>query len=316
MAALTSSTSRASARRYGTRTLLDGVSLGVDEGDADRRRRPQRRRQVHAARLLTGRERARRRPGHAASAASRSATLAQHDDLAPAATVRDVVVGDRRRARVGRRRRASATCSPACSAARAACDVGLDALGRPLSGGERRRVALAALLVGRARPAGARRADQPPRRRGHRLARRTIWRAPARGAAWSVTHDRWFLDAVCDADLGGRRRRRCSATRAATRPTCSPGPSGTRHAPAQPRRRRQNLLRKELAWLRRGPPARTSQAEVPHRRRQRADRRRAAAPGQRRAAAVRHAPGWASTVLRPRGRRPSRSAAAGCCSTT
>ena len=40
--------------------------------------------------------------------------------------------------------------------------------------------------------------------------------------------------------------------------------------------RRQNLLRKELAWLRRGPAGADVQAAVPHRRRQRADRRRAA----------------------------------------
>ncbi len=43
--------------------------------------------------------------------------------------------------------------------------------------------------------------------------------------------------------------------------------------------KRQNLVRKELAWLRRGAPARTSQAALPRRGRQRADRRRAAAAG-------------------------------------
>ena len=71
-----------------------------------------------------------------------------------------------------------------------------------------------------------------------------------------VTHDRWFLDAVCqwtwevhdgqvDAYEGGyaayvlakaERSRQSAATE----------------------ERRQNLVRKELAWLRRGPPARTS----------------------------------------------------------
>ncbi len=77
-----------------------------------------------------------------------------------------------------------------------------------------------------------------------------------RGALLAVTHDRWFLDAVCtrtweviDGTVrsfdGGyaayvlaraERDRQASASEA----------------------RRQNLLRKELAWLRRGPPARTS----------------------------------------------------------
>jgi ATP-binding cassette subfamily F protein uup len=71
-----------------------------------------------------------------------------------------------------------------------------------------------------------------------------------------VTHDRWFLDAVCqwtwevhdgvvDAYEGGyaafvlakaERQRQAAASEV----------------------RRQNLVRKELAWLRRGPPARTS----------------------------------------------------------
>ena len=71
-----------------------------------------------------------------------------------------------------------------------------------------------------------------------------------------VTHDRWFLDAVCTATwevadgaihqyeggyaayvLARAERDRQAAARDA---------------------RRQQLLRKELAWLRRGPPARTS----------------------------------------------------------
>ena len=56
----------------------------------------------------------------------------------------------------------------------------MDALGCPpddadvttLSGGERRRVALCKLLLETARPAAARRADQPSRRRDGQLARR------------------------------------------------------------------------------------------------------------------------------------------------
>ena len=58
-------------------------------------------------------------------------------------------------------------------------------------------------------------------------------------------------------DLGGARRRRRQPTTAATRRTCWPGPSAARQA-AGMAARRKNLLRKELAWLRRGPPARTS----------------------------------------------------------
>ena len=71
-----------------------------------------------------------------------------------------------------------------------------------------------------------------------------------------VTHDRWFLDAVCERtweladgqvhayDGGYSAYVLARAERA-------------RLAEAADERRR-NLLRKELAWLRRGPPARTS----------------------------------------------------------
>ena len=71
-----------------------------------------------------------------------------------------------------------------------------------------------------------------------------------------MTHDRWFLDAVCNRtweladgqvhayDGGYSAYVLARAERA-------------RVAEATDRRRR-NLLRKELAWLRRGPPARTS----------------------------------------------------------
>ena len=84
-------------------------------------------------------------------------------------------------------------------------------------------------------------------------------RLPARAAAKSlvvVSHDRWFLDAVCtrtwevhggmvDAYEGGYAAyvlARAERMRVA---------AGTEA-------RRRNLMRKELAWLRRGPPARTS----------------------------------------------------------
>ena len=110
----------------------------------------------------------------------------------------------------------------------------------------------------RPRPARARRADQPPRRRGRRLAGRApVHPAHPHGTALVVvTHDRWFLDAVC--------------TRRGRSPTgqvdaYEGGYAAYVLAKAERDRlaavteeRRQNLLRKELAWLRRGPPARTS----------------------------------------------------------
>ena len=71
-----------------------------------------------------------------------------------------------------------------------------------------------------------------------------------------MTHDRWFLDAVATptwevADGAVHAvRGRLRGLRAGQAPSASGWPRSTAE-------RRGNLLRKELAWLRRGPPART-----------------------------------------------------------
>jgi len=133
-------------------------------------------------------------------------------------------------------------------------EVGLDALVGTMSGGERRRVALAALLVGEHDLLVL---DEPTNHLDvEGVAWLAAWLKQRRGAHVVVTHDRWFLDEVneatwevhdgrVDAYDGGysayvlaraERDRIADVTEA----------------------RRQNLARKELAWLRRGAPARTS----------------------------------------------------------
>ncbi|CAL9638838.1 Energy-dependent translational throttle protein EttA [Actinosynnema sp. ALI-1.44] len=132
--------------------------------------------------------------------------------------------------------------------------LGLDSVVGTMSGGERRRVALAAALV---RELDLVVLDEPTNHldvegvrwlADHLLARRT--------ALVVVTHDRWFLDTVCTRTwevVGGRVEQYeggyadwifARAERA-------------RLADAVEEKRR-NLARKELAWLRRGAPARTS----------------------------------------------------------
>jgi ATP-binding cassette subfamily F protein uup len=123
-----------------------------------------------------------------------------------------------------------------------------------LSGGERRRTALAALLRGRH---DLLLLDEPT---NHLDIEAITWLAGyLREHAASyvvVTHDRWFLDAVTDQTWevsdgqvhsyeGGYSAYVLARAERA------------RIAAAMDTRRR-NLLRKELAWLRRGPPARTS----------------------------------------------------------
>jgi ATP-binding cassette subfamily F protein uup len=123
-----------------------------------------------------------------------------------------------------------------------------------LSGGESRRVALAAVLVGEH---DLLLLDEPT---NHLDVEAIDWLARYLrdlGRAFvAVTHDRWFLDVACDRtweladgqlhayDGGYSAYVLARAERA-------------RIADVTERRRR-GLLRKELAWLRRGPPARTS----------------------------------------------------------
>jgi ABC transport system ATP-binding/permease protein len=132
--------------------------------------------------------------------------------------------------------------------------LGLNQPVGPLSGGERRRVALAALLV---RESDLLVLDEPT---NHLDVAGVDWLARhlsgRRGALVVITHDRWFLDAVCTTtwEVGDETVRSYEGGFAAW--TLARAERERTAAAAEARR--QNLLRKELAWLRRGPPARTS----------------------------------------------------------
>jgi len=133
--------------------------------------------------------------------------------------------------------------------------IGLDDTIGPKSGGERRRIALAALLI---RHCDVLILDEPT---NHLDIAGIGWLADwintkLKSALVVVTHDRWFLDAVCTRiwEVADQTVRAYEGGFAAW--TLARVERARREQVTE--ERRQNLLRKEIAWLRRGPPARTS----------------------------------------------------------
>ncbi|MGK5640732.1 ABC-F family ATP-binding cassette domain-containing protein [Streptomyces sp. URMC 126] len=239
---------------YGTRALLDGVSLGVNEGDRIGVVGRNGDGKTTLIRILAKLEDADKgRVTHAGHV--RLGVLTQHDSLDPEATVRHEVIGDL----ADHEWAGNAKIRDVLTGLFGGLDLpgfphGLDTVIGPLSGGERRRIALAKLLI----------ADQDlivlDEPTNHLDVEGISWLAShlraRRSALVCVTHDRWFLDQVCtrmwdvqrgtvheyeggysDYVFARAERERIAATEEA---------------------KRQNLMRKELAWLRRGAPARTS----------------------------------------------------------
>jgi sulfate-transporting ATPase len=107
-----------------------------------------------------------------------------------------------------------------------------------LSGGERRRVALCKMLLATARPAAARRTDEPSRRRSVNWLERHLAEYP--GTVVAVTHDRYFLDNVAQWILEidrGRGYSRSKGTTPLARAEAGP-PANRREGKRRPDRRR------------------------------------------------------------------------------
>jgi ABC transport system ATP-binding/permease protein len=135
--------------------------------------------------------------------------------------------------------------------------IGLDAQAGQLSGGERRRVALASLLVAER---DVLLLDEPT---NHLDIEAIDWlgrHLRERGAAVVVvSHDRWLLDQVCERTWEIDRGQVHSAEGGYSAYVLAQAERERGEEAAE--RRRRNLARKELAWLQRGARARTTKAK-------------------------------------------------------
>jgi ATP-binding cassette subfamily F protein uup len=237
-------------KSYGTTTVLDAVSLGIAAGERIGVVGRNGGGKTTLLRMITGAE----SPDIGRVTVTSGTRIAYVDQrgMLPDATVRSIVVGDG-----AEHEWAGDAEVRSVLTGLGLADVGLDADAARLSGGERRRVALAAALV---QQADLLVLDEPT---NHLDVEGVTWLAEylsaRRTALLVVTHDRWFLDAVVAqtwevADATVRQYEGGYAAYVLARA------ERARQASAS-EARRQNLLRKELAWLRRGPPARTSKPQ-------------------------------------------------------
>jgi ABC transport system ATP-binding/permease protein len=254
------------AKAYAHRTLLDDVSLGVGSGDRIGVVGRNGAGKSTLLELLAGRTAP--DTGRVAMAAGlRLGYLPQGDQLT--GTVGEIVFGPAggAAADAGDDLRAPWQADPRARAivAELLPGIGVDAQAGQLSGGERRRVALAGLLV--ADP-DVLLLDEPTNHLDieaidwlgrHLRDRAENGPANKQGAVVVVSHDRWLLDTVCERTWEVDRGQVHSAEGGYSAYVLAEAERERSEEAAE--RRRRNLARKELAWLQRGARARTTKAK-------------------------------------------------------
>ena len=236
---------------FPTRTIFEGITVGLNEGDrigivgrnGDGKSTLMK---ILAGRLEPDSGRVTVRGG------TRIGYLDQSDVLDDDHTVGYAIVGDTPEYEWASQSRIRDVISGLVS------DLPWDAPVSSLSGGQRRRVALASLL---AQEWDVLMLDEPT---NHLDVEALTWLANHLKSRWSktagglmvVTHDRWFLDEICT-DTWEVHDRIVEPFEGGYAAYILQRVERDRQAAAA-EAKRQNLMRKELAWLRRGAPARTS----------------------------------------------------------
>jgi ABC transport system ATP-binding/permease protein len=238
------------SKSYGLKTLLDSVSLGVQTGDRIGVVGLNGGGKTTLLEVLTGIEEPDSgRVSHTSGV--RMAVVTQRAELDPELTIGEVVVEP-----LGLQtfEWASSSRVREVLGGIGIMDLGLDAKVGGLSGGEHRRVNLAAALV---QDLDLIVLDEPT---NHLDVEGVQWLAEhllsRKLAIVVVTHDRWFLDTVANMTWEVHDGR-VDAYEGGYNDWTFARAERSRQADAI-EQRRQNLARKELAWLRRGAPARTS----------------------------------------------------------
>ena len=239
------------SKAFDIRPLLDDVSLGISEGDRIGIVGRNGSGKSTLLKVMAGVE-----PPDAGRVTRtndiRIGLLSQVDVEDPSATVGDVVLGNKEKHEWAREPKVREVFDGLFGGH---SDEFFDRKFSALSGGERRRVGLAKLLVGEL---DLLLIDEPT---NHLDVEGVAWLSRYLNqrkdlAVAVITHDRWFLDAVTDRTWevvegkveeydGGYSAYVLSKAERSRQASVLEG-------------RRNMLIRKELAWLRRGPPARTS----------------------------------------------------------
>jgi ABC transport system ATP-binding/permease protein len=247
------------AKAYAHRRLLDGVSLGVSAGDRIGVVGRNGAGKSTLLALLAGTT-APDEGRVARTAGLRLGYLPQRDELA--GRVGQIVFGGRGApGPAGTSAPWEADPRARAIVAELLPGIALDAPAGQLSGGERRRVALAALLVAER---DVLLLDEPTNHLDLEaidwLGRHLRDRAEnGHCAVVVVSHDRWLLDTVCERTWELDRGQVYSAEGGYSAYVLAQAERERAEDAAE--RRRRNLARKELAWLQRGARARTTKAK-------------------------------------------------------